>query len=222
MLASFGRLTFDGERRQLFEGPNAVPLSPKAFRLLELLLENRPKALTKEAIQETLWPETFVSEANLAVLVSEIRRAIGDDPRTPTFVRTVYGFGYAFCGDASTPVRRRRARPAESVHRLVWGRTEFELAEGENIVGRDPDLRVSIRDPSVSRRHARIRVSGASAFLEDMDSKNGTFRGAERVGVPVPLIDGDDVRVGSVTLAFRSIPLDTSTKTQVERSDPRS
>jgi len=47
-----------------------------------------------------VWPGTFVSEANLSVLIAEIRRVLGDPPRNPVFVRTVHRFGYAFCGSA--------------------------------------------------------------------------------------------------------------------------
>ena len=53
-------------------------MSPKAFQLLEILLENQPKAMAKGMLQEILWPDTFVVEKNLANLVGEIREALGD------------------------------------------------------------------------------------------------------------------------------------------------
>ena len=57
-----------------------------------------------------LWPETFVAEANLSNLVAEIREALGDRARAPLFVRTAHGFGYAFCGEATTLPGTQRDR----------------------------------------------------------------------------------------------------------------
>ena len=57
-----------------------MPLSPKAFDLLSILVADRPKAISKSDLQERLWPATFVVEKNLANLVGEIRDALGDDP----------------------------------------------------------------------------------------------------------------------------------------------
>lgn len=96
MRLCFGEMTFDGSRRLLTRGPDVVHLSPKAFRLLGLLLARRPDAVSKAEIQNALWPRTFVSESNLPALVNEVRRALDDSARMPKFVRTVHGYGYAF------------------------------------------------------------------------------------------------------------------------------
>jgi TolB-like protein/Tfp pilus assembly protein PilF len=93
---SFGDFTFDSLARQLFRGPDLVHLSPKAFVLLQALVGARPNAVSKHDLQALVWPNTFVSDANLAILIGEIRSALGDDPRKPRLIRTVYGFGYAF------------------------------------------------------------------------------------------------------------------------------
>jgi DNA-binding winged helix-turn-helix (wHTH) protein len=92
--------TLDFESRQLTSAGQEIHLEPKAFELLSALVLERPKALSKADLQERLWPGTFVAEANLSNLVAEIRAALGDSARAPTFVRTAHGFGYAFCGDA--------------------------------------------------------------------------------------------------------------------------
>jgi pSer/pThr/pTyr-binding forkhead associated (FHA) protein len=88
------------------------------------------------------------------------------------------------------------------------------LRSGENILGRD-DLEGTIRIdfPSVSRRHARIQVSGRDVTIEDLDSKNGTFVGGERVSAVAQLSDGDEVRIGSVVLQFRQQSAPGSTTT---------
>ena len=88
MRLCFGDFTFDSLARQLFRGPELVHLSPKAFQLLQSLVEARPNAVSKHDLQALVWPNTFVSDANLAVLIGEIRSALGDDPRKPRLIRT--------------------------------------------------------------------------------------------------------------------------------------
>ncbi len=100
MRVRFDECAFDPDTREFFRSGKAAHLHPKAFQLLEILLENRPRALSKKELHERLWPESFVSEANLASLVAEIRRAIGEKGRSARTIRTVHGFGYAFSGDA--------------------------------------------------------------------------------------------------------------------------
>jgi len=96
----FGDFELDQERRLLLRTGQPVPLEPKAYELLGLLLERRPRALSKAQIRDVIWPQTFITESTLAVVVNGIRHALGDDARHPRFIRTVHGFGYAFCGEA--------------------------------------------------------------------------------------------------------------------------
>ena len=95
MQVSFGEFVLDLDSRELRRGAEPVRLSPKAFQLLEILVTNRPKALSKADLQDRLWPNTFVVEKNLANLVSEIRQVLGDSPSSG-FIRTVPRYGYAF------------------------------------------------------------------------------------------------------------------------------
>lgn len=61
----FGAFTLDQGRRQLLGAEGDIHLSPKAYELLKVLLEQRPKALSKAELHERLWPSTFVSDVNL-------------------------------------------------------------------------------------------------------------------------------------------------------------
>ncbi len=196
----FGDLTFDSGRRCLYRGRRPVRLSPKAFQLLELLLSRRPDAVSKAEILDAVWPGVFVSEGSLKVLVKDLRRALGGSAGDAGWIRTVFGFGYAFDGEA---VEAPDAAPAAERHVLVWGRQEIGLAEGENVLGRERSSPVWIGHPSVSREHARILVTGERATIEDLGSKNGTWRGSARVSGPCPLFDGDEVRLGEVKLTYR-------------------
>jgi DNA-binding winged helix-turn-helix (wHTH) protein len=200
----FGACVLDPEARELRRGGEPVHLSPKALELLLVLLQNRPRSLSKADLRERLWPATFVHEANLPNLVAEVRAAIGDDARRPRFLRTVHTFGYAFSGPAvegePTP---GKDEPRAFVYRLVAEAGSATLVEGDHLLGRHPDSVLELRSGSVSRRHARLRVSRGHAVLEDLGSRNGTFLREERLRGPARLEDGDEFRLGSVRLTFR-------------------
>lgn len=198
----FGELTFDADTRQLVGADGEVHLSPKAFELLRILVEHRPRSMSKNELHELLWPATFVSEANLASLVAEIRDSLGDDARHPRFVRTAHRFGYAFCGEATLVAESARLSEAASFSWLLKDGRRLPLRIGENILGRDDDV-IQIDSPTVSRRHARIVITAVDALLEDLGSKNGTFTQGAPVSTPVRLTDGDELRIGSVVLRFR-------------------
>jgi DNA-binding winged helix-turn-helix (wHTH) protein len=207
----------DSETRQLFVRGDEVHLQPKGFHFLELLLRDRPKAVSKETIHKELWPGTFVSDGTVTSLLAEVREAIGDDAHESRFVRTVHRFGYAFCGaaqelsDRISPVAGRKF-----VYWLVRGRRRIPLEPGETIIGRDPGAPVFLDDRNVSRRHARILVTEDTATIQDLGSKNGTFLGEERLGVAVPLSDGDRLKIGSVTMTVRVFAVPESTETDGE------
>lgn len=99
MQVRFGSYCLDTATRQLLRGMDEVPLSPKAVDLLQFLIDNRPRALSKAELHDHLWPSTFVTDAALTVLAAELRDALHDRPEAPRFIRTVRRFGYAFCGE---------------------------------------------------------------------------------------------------------------------------
>lgn len=212
----FGEFQLDGDTRQLLRDTTAVHLSPKAFLLLEALVDAAPRALSKSQLQDCLWPGTFVVEANLQHLAAEVRKALDDDPRTPRYVRTVHGFGYAF----QEPVARASGRPGALVCRLRWDGGRTMLAQGEYIVGRDPAADVVIDSSTVSRHHARIRVAHGGVTLEDLGSKNGSYVGDRRVDGTLTLTDGDDVRIGMVPVNVRISTEVASTETAIPGSGP--
>jgi DNA-binding winged helix-turn-helix (wHTH) protein len=201
LIIRFGEFRLDLLRRQLFQNDRDVHVTPKAFELLTILVEQRPRALSKEDLYRSLWPSTFVAEANLSVLVAELRAALGDTPKRAEYIRTAHGYGYAFVGDASvedTPESRRLP------FWLVSATIQVRLHEGENLIGRDPTATVWLDATQVSRHHARIRIEGQQALLEDMQSKNGTWLRGLPVTGPVPLADGDEIRLGSsAVVTFR-------------------
>ena len=153
MRVLFGDCVFDPERRELTRPGAVVHTGPKLLRLLELLLENRPRALTKDEIHKSLWAGTFVSDATLTSLVAELRAAIGDDARTPRLVRTIHGYGYLFCGDVTSGTSPARTQPDHGIcYRIILGDREIALSVGEHVLGRSNEAVVFVDDAGVSRR----------------------------------------------------------------------
>jgi DNA-binding winged helix-turn-helix (wHTH) protein len=216
MRARFGPFTFDTGTRQLLKQGAPIRLSPKAFDALALLIESRPNVVGKDAFDDRLWRGVFVSDANRSVLISEIRRALGDTPRSETFVRTVDRVGYAFVGEVLVAAEEREGSgvrdrspgggSVETVHcRLVWTGGHVTLGTGEHVIGRNPMCHVWLDVEGVSRKHARIRIDGSHrAAIEDLGSTNGTFLHGRPIEGPMPLADGDVIQVGTAELTFRA------------------
>ncbi len=189
----------DDAARQLLREGAAVHVSPKAFDLLVTLVRERPRVLTKEDLHARLWPDTFVSDASLAMLVAEVRAALGESARQPRAVRTVHRRGYAFQSEAQELQSPQASPPvagaapalgaATTSYWLIVSSGQIPLLPGENIVGRDPRARVWLDAPSVSRRHACLRVEGERVTLEDVGSKNGTRARDVAVTAPTPIAD---------------------------------
>ena len=214
MRVEFGECVLDSDTRELFRGGKSVHLAPKAFRLLELLIEGRPRAFSKDEIHQKIWPNAFVSEATLASLVAEIREGIGDTGKDGRFIRTIHGFGYAFGADVRDSGALPR-RPTDSAWKLIWDDHESSLHEGETILGRDHSADICIHSEKVSRRHARITIQNDKVTLEDLGSKNGTYVGDKRVQTPVSLKDGDEFRIGSATMFLHAVTDAQSTQTEI-------
>jgi hypothetical protein len=203
VVTCFGEFRLDPQRRQLFRGEQMVHLTPKAFELLSALLEARPEAVAKADLEFRIWGQIHVAETSLAGLVAELRAALGERPRDSQFIRTVHGFGYAFCGlEPESPAASDPFRVGDLVYRIAWARREVSLRLGENVLGREPDAVAWMDSPTVSRRHACIRVSTEGATIEDLGSHNGTYVRGEKVTEPVPLRDGDEIRLGSVVVTL--------------------
>jgi DNA-binding winged helix-turn-helix (wHTH) protein len=204
----FAGFALDVDARRLIRAGVDIHLTPKAFDLLALLLAAAPRVVPKVELHARLWPDSFVSEATLASLVKEVRKALGTHHDTDEIVRTVTRVGYACAA-----LVERTTITTQGVRRwLVADDKAFPLQQGPNVVGREPDSSVWLDDGSVSRRHARITIAD-DARLEDLGSKNGTKVNAERVVAPVLLRDGDQVAIGSVVLVYRCSASGLSTET---------
>lgn len=195
MRVRFGEFCLDSDRRELTRDRDAIRLTPKAFDLLSLLVERRPKAISQNDLFDHLWPDTLVDMSRIHQLIQEIRGALHDDQRK--VIRTVYGRGYSFAASAVD-----LDAPSPSLCRLVVGLVSYDLREGENLIGRDYRASIRIDSPSISRRHATIVVERDQARIEDLESRNGTFVAGHRVRSATALANGDPLTFGRVNAVF--------------------
>ena len=209
----FGEFRVDVRTRRLLQNEQEVHLSPKAFELLIMLIENRAQAMSKAALQQKLWPSTYVLETNLAGLVAEIRHVLEDPADDPRYVRTMHRFGYWFIATVSEDSAPVGAIAPHVRYWLVWEARQIPLSPGDNVLGRAPDAEVWIDAAGVSRHHARICLEGSDATVEDLGSKNGTFLRGQPVTARASLTDGDQIRLGSVVVTFRIPAPSGSTET---------
>lgn len=101
MTKHFATFRFNVEDGTLWRGADQVPLTGKAAALLRCLLERAGSWVSKAAIMAAVWPDTHVQPDNVKVLVREIRRALGDNSRQSTFIKSAPGRGYSFIADLS-------------------------------------------------------------------------------------------------------------------------
>lgn len=119
----FGPFRLVPEERIFLKDGENIPLAPKAFDLLVVLVENRGHLVTKDELMRQLWPDSFVEEANLSVKMSALRRALGEGPQDQHFIQTVPRKGYRFVAlvteaDSFQP-ESNHEKPAEATPRAL-------------------------------------------------------------------------------------------------------
>lgn len=98
-LYEFGPFRVDPEKEVLLRDDQPVPLTPKTFQLLLVLVRHSKEVVAKDDILKTVWPDTFVEEANLSRNIFMLRKALGESPQDHRYILTVPGRGYRFAED---------------------------------------------------------------------------------------------------------------------------
>src|ERR1700722_3846029 len=98
-LYDFGPFRLDASRRLVSRGQQVLPLTSKTFDTLLVLVRNHNRVLAKQELMETLWPDSFVEEVNLAQNVSALRKVLGESPGENLYIATIPGKGYRFVGE---------------------------------------------------------------------------------------------------------------------------
>jgi len=224
----FGPYLLDIAERQLLRSGIPLPLAPKVFDTLVVLVENYGKLLSKDALMRTLWPDSFVEEATLARNVSDLRKALGEGSGNDKYIETVPKVGYRFVAQVkssaetnSTLIVHRRTKSRVTVEEIgedqsvrsiaVLPFKQFtagamddylDLGLADALITRLTKVRrISVRPTSAIARYAGVNPDPVQVGSElGVDSVlDGTIqRAGDRIRVTVQLVD---VNAGSVLWA---------------------
>ncbi|MGO9339654.1 MAG: winged helix-turn-helix domain-containing protein [Terracidiphilus sp.] len=122
-LYGFGPFRVDPERELLLREDEAVPIAPKAFQVLLVLMRHSKQVVTKDDLLKTIWPDTFVEEANLSRNIFLLRKALGETPQDHQYIVTVPGRGYRFADDVQL-VPERELNIVAATHAKVQVQVE--------------------------------------------------------------------------------------------------
>src|ERR1700758_928343 len=95
-LYEFAGFRVDAEKELLLRRDEPVPLTPKTFQILLVLVRHSKEVVTKDELMKQVWPDTFVEEANLSRNIFLLRKALGESPQDHQYIVTVPGRGYRF------------------------------------------------------------------------------------------------------------------------------
>ena len=127
---SFDKFQLDPDERLLFDGVKTIPLAPKAFDTLLLLVENAGRVLSKERMLEEIWEGSFVEENNLAQNISYLRRILGET-KDFKFIETVPKYGYRFIVPVQLVEDNTETVTFERTQARILIREVIEEEEGE-------------------------------------------------------------------------------------------
>ncbi len=218
------------DRNTVTIGDRSIRLEPKVMEVLVCLASQAGQVVTRRTIVDTVWATEFISDSTLTHAIATLRKVFDDDARVPRFIETIPKRGYRLvaaidfleapaavtskaplCSGPLAVVSSNRVHlcrepePGPFGHLLLVRGHELNLADSEVVFGRSPEVAIQILSPEVSRRHARLELSGAGAVLSDLGSKNGTEVNERFIDGPVGLTAGDVIAVGPASFIYRSL-----------------
>jgi TolB-like protein len=188
----FGPFRLDPDECRLTRDGLVVPLTPKAFEMLLVLLRNRGSLVDKELLLQTLWPDAFVEETNLTFTISVIRKALGESARTARYIETVPKRGYRFTAPVQEVHAEHQLKTLAVLPFVDLARDEanryFSDGMQEALIAelaRIRSLRVISRTSSMHYRRGRLPLPEFARALQVDVVIEGSI-----------LLDGDHVRIG--------------------------
>ena len=205
----FGPFRIDMRRYLLLKGEELLPLSPKAFKTLLVLVENRGRVVEKEELLDTIWPDSYVEESNLAQNVFVLRRVLGEEKSEHRYIVTIPGAGYRFVApvleiDAAESVRAQPARPAPNETGETGAVTSIAVLPFKSLAGEGGDefLGLGLADALITRLSnlKRVAVRPTTSVLKYHDKKHDPVSVGRELNVESLLDgifqrDGDRIRV---------------------------
>jgi DNA-binding winged helix-turn-helix (wHTH) protein/TolB-like protein len=116
----FGPFRYDAVQRLLFRNDEVVPLAPKSLEMLQALLERRGILVEKTELMKLVWPDTAVEEVGLARNISILRKALGDETETNTYIETVPKRGYRFIAEVESAGEAAKSSARRSTRLKLW------------------------------------------------------------------------------------------------------
>jgi DNA-binding winged helix-turn-helix (wHTH) protein/TolB-like protein/Tfp pilus assembly protein PilF len=157
-LYEFGHFTLDGAESRLLRDGQPMPLAPKVLETLIVLIESSGHVVDKKELMLRLWPDSFVEEANLAVNISQLRKALGDAEDGGHFIETVPKRGYRFAAKVTTIL-------AERADLVVHERTRSRIIIEECETGGDDEAQRTINAGAPARAVASPLALPATAHV---------------------------------------------------------
>jgi DNA-binding winged helix-turn-helix (wHTH) protein/alpha-beta hydrolase superfamily lysophospholipase len=196
----FDRFVLDAARRELHDGGKPVPVEPQVFDLLEFLIRNRDRVVSRDDVIESVWGGRIVSESTLATRINAARKAIGDDGSAQRLIKTVARKGFRFMADVEETESNASAPTAPSAsasQSITFCRTSDGVNVAIGTSGKGPallktanwlnhleyDWQSPVWSPMLRRLAARfqfIRYDGRGNGLADHDVDDISFAGFER------------------------------------------
>ena len=147
----FGPFRLIPKERQLLRDNQSVPLTPKSFDLLVVLVENCGHLIEKGELMKRIWPDSFVEEANLSVKISALRRALGEGPNDRQYVETVPRRGYRFVArvkerwDRGTESSTHESIEAGNDSRAEARELNADASHANSVVRSDERVRIAVQ-----------------------------------------------------------------------------
>ncbi len=199
---TFARFRFEPESARLWSGKREIKLTPKAARVLALLLARAGEPVTKDELFGAVWRGTVVSDDALVTCIQELRKALGDDAKKPKFIETRHRRGYRFLApvNGAAPAVMAPTERVASIAVLPFtdmspGRDQDYLCEGlaEELIDaltHVEGLRVVARSSSFQFRGAGLDVKQVGRDLGVDSLLEGSVRKAgDKLRITVQLID---------------------------------
>lgn len=111
----FGPFCLDPEERVLLKDGKYIPLTPKVFDTLFLLIQNQGHILSKDEMLNAIWQDSFVEESNLAVNIRKLRQILGDEKDSPTYIETIPKRGYRFKAEVKEVLQESPLAPQPEI-----------------------------------------------------------------------------------------------------------
>ena len=222
LLYEFGPFLLDATEQLLLRDGRPIPLKPKLFDLLLVLVENSGHVVDKNGLMSKVWPDTFVEESNLTVSIFELRKALGDGRNNHSYIETVPRRGYRFVATVTKAMNGGVGRVAAKRARLISsGSGTFEASAGvkslavlpfkaigaeagdeylglglaDALITKLTNLRqIRVRPTSAVREYARARdITVAGRALKVDALLDGSIqRARKRIRVTAQLVDARD------------------------------